>query len=159
MEWIITIALIVIVLGMIAAMMQGKKEEEPTKNDHQELNYKAKKPLTERETEFHQILITALPDHHIFPQVALSRFIVPATRHKYLWNKINQKSVDWLICEKDFSIITAIELDDSTHTKAKDAEKDAIFKAAEIPLQRWKKSVMPSAEAIKKMVLKTASTT
>ena len=54
--------------------------------------------------------------------------------------KISQKHVDFVICDEDFQVYFALELDDSSHdtekAKEKDLFKDRAFKAAGIPLKR-----------------------
>ncbi len=58
-----------------------------------------------------------LPELVVLAQVPLSRFLrVRKGRTWREWfNRISQKSVDFLICERDFRIVAAIELDDGSH--------------------------------------------
>jgi Protein of unknown function (DUF2726) len=58
----------------------------------------------------------------------------------YALRHINQKSVDFVICDKEFRTVVAIELDDKTHERPDRIERDEIveglFKEAGIRLVR-----------------------
>ena len=96
-------------------------------------------------------------EYYIFPQVKLDKFLdehnkgqkwAAALRH------INQKSVDFLLCDKVYlNPKLAIELDDSTHDRPdrieRDGEVERILSDAHFPLLRLKHSDYSSAEVIK----------
>ena len=73
-----------------------------------------RKPLTRVEQILYYRLVQTLPDQVVLAQVSLSRFL--RVRKGSTWaewhNRISQKSIDFLVCERDFSIVAAIELDD-----------------------------------------------
>lgn len=129
--------------------------------------YFSKKPLTITEIIFYQRLIEALPDYVVLAQVQLARFIDfdKSRMHineKYKWlQPIAYQSVDFLICNKDFSIVTAIELDDKSHASEsamnRDEKKSANLAAAKIPLIRWHAERMPLHEEIRHEISKYLS--
>lgn len=126
--------------------------------------YLSKNPLTPTETMFYHRLVEALPDYIVLAQVQLSSFLkVDSSRTEWKdynrwFNPIAQQSVDYLICQKDFSIIAAVELDDKSHAGLKSIERDNKknnnLDAASVPLIRWHAEAMPETEAIKQAVLK-----
>ncbi|MEO8417678.1 MAG: DUF2726 domain-containing protein [Methylophilaceae bacterium] len=143
-------------------------------NNHQPSNsldtlinpYFSKKPLTDTEAGFYQILAQAVPEYIVLAQVQLSRFIgvdIPRRRKDYLswFNPIAQQSVDYLICRQDFSIVAAIELDDKSHigldAEQRDEKKTKNLKAADITLIRWHATLMPSTEQIRRQLVRDSS--
>lgn len=124
--------------------------------------YVSKNPLTPTETMFYHQLVQALPDYIVLAQVQLSSFLkVDASRTEWKdcsrwFNPIAQQSVDYLICQKDFSIIAAVELDDQSHNSVKSIERDTKknknLHAASVPLIRWHAEAMPEAETIRQAV-------
>lgn len=63
--------------------------------------------------------------------------------------RARQKVADFVICNKDFSIIAIVEVDDSTHSAEKDKARDAITESAGIPTYRIEAKKLPSAEELK----------
>lgn len=105
--------------------------------------YIPKKPLSNREQEFYWKLLKTFPDKTILSQVDMKQIVEAKGNQKNRQlghNKINQKSIDFLICNKDFTIITAIELDDSTHNnftqRKRDDDKNFALSSAGIKLIR-----------------------
>lgn len=86
-------------------------------------------------------------------QVTFSRFMAPehknASVRQGLFNRISRKSIDFLLCLPDFTVISAIELDDSSHSKARDDRRDAILDKAGIPVVRLHVREIPSVEEMK----------
>jgi len=85
--------------------------------------------LTKPEHEFYDILMDIVGDmHRVFVQVPL-RSLVDHTVARQNWKgalgHINQKSIDFVICDKEsISPIFAIELDDSSHNRADRQKRD-----------------------------------
>ncbi len=117
-----------------------------------------KKPLSGVEQVLFHRLIQALPQYIVLAQVPLSRFLqVRKGRPIREWmNRIGQKSVDYLVCKPDFSIVAAIELDDRTHATATrssaDATKNRALAAAGVPLVRWHVAALPDFDGIRAML-------
>lgn len=165
MNTTIVIFLLVLAISVITFLpkkRRGKSYYQPSLRP-----YISKSPLTLTETTFYHRLVEALPDYVILAQVQLSSFLkvdLSQTQGKnhYTWfNPISQQSVDFLICEKDFSIIAAVELDDKSHLDPeaieRDTKKSNNLDAANITLIRWHAEAMPEAETIKQTFLRYTS--
>ena len=72
-------------------------------------------------------------------------------------NRIAQLSIDFVFCAPDSTPIVAIELDDSSHERARnrdrDAKKDRACRDAGLRLVRWHVRAMPDVAAIRRAVL------
>lgn len=117
-----------------------------------------KRVLSDPEQVLYWRLVEALPGDVVLTQVQLSRFLGVKKGHKRMqWlNRVNQKSADFVVCKKNFSVLVVIELDDSTHTRSsrRKADRDkakAINDAGLTPL-RWHVKAMPSIEEIQTSV-------
>ncbi len=137
--------------------IQEERKKEPSTSDHGGATIFPKRPLSKPEQILYHRLVEALPDHLILPQVSFSRFLFAKGGDKSQnfarFGKVRQKVVDYLICDKSFRIIAAVELQDSSHTEEKDAERRAIFKEAGLKLIEWDVGRMPSREDVQFKVL------
>lgn len=152
------VALMVVALAVIAFVWFKRKRQEdgsgfvPT--------FYGRKPVTETEQVLFNRLVDALPECVVLAQVQLSQIVgIKKGKGWQSWfNKISRKSVDFLVCLKDFTIVAAIELDDSTHNredrKTKDADKDTALTGAGINVIRWKVKDMPSVKEIRSILHK-----
>lgn len=119
----------------------------------------AKQPLTSPEQVLYFRLVNALPDHIVLAQVQLSRMLgVKKGHNAQSWlNRINRMSADFVVCDKDSSIVAVIELDDATHNRSSrqlaDNKKDEALLAAGIPVVRWKVNQMPETNVIQSTIL------
>lgn len=109
-----------------------------------------KRPLlTAPEQILYLRLIDALPGQIVMTQVQLCRLfdIERGPQWQTWFNRTSQKSVDFVICTKDFRTIAAIELDEKSHDAANrkkaDADKDTALNAAGIKVIRWTVNNMP----------------
>ncbi|MBN8531022.1 MAG: DUF2726 domain-containing protein [Alphaproteobacteria bacterium] len=107
--------------------------------------------LTPNECEFFHRLLRALPEHHIFPQVAFGAIL--GTRGSgsktALRNRFNRKYADFVICAREtLGIVAIVELDDRTHNAAKDAERDQFLHAAGYRVIRFESRKKPSEAEI-----------
>lgn len=124
--------------------------------------YGRRKLMTDNEEEFFGRLLVALPDHYVFPQVAMSALLQPArtngrTAHSDRL-RIAQQRVDYVVCKKSCEIVAVVELDDRTHSQAKDQLRDSRLEQAGIRTVRFRSRNRPEAELIRKMVLGAAIT-
>jgi very-short-patch-repair endonuclease len=101
--------------------------------------------LTRAEHECYVALVTAVGEnYYVFAQVHLSSILdhkVAGQNSGAAFAHINQKSVDFLLCDKDYiSPRLAIELDDRSHERAsrqeRDREVERILQEAGLPLLR-----------------------
>lgn len=102
-------------------------------------------------------LVEAVPNLVVLSQVSMSQlfFIGPKAKQRQL-NEIGRKSVDFLLCRKDFSIVTAIELNGPTHATASqqksDETKRRTLEEAGIPLITIYPQDIPAVEEIRKKI-------
>lgn len=124
--------------------------------------YRRRKLMTDNEEEFFGRLVAALPDHYIFPQVAMSAMLQPAstdgrTAHSDRL-RIAQQRVDYVVCTKSCEIVAVVELDDRTHSQTKDQLRDSRLEQAGIRTVRFQSRNKPNDDVIRKMVLGAAIT-
>jgi very-short-patch-repair endonuclease len=103
--------------------------------------------MTKAENEFFDVVINAAGSNcYVFPQVHLSEILdhkVKGQNWQHALHYINQKSVDYVICDKTYRRpLLAIELDDRSHDsesrQQRDANVERILQEAEIPLLRFR---------------------
>lgn len=145
------ILLVAVAIGIIALVLAMTKPQETTPEDV--WPFYAKKAMSKPEQILYHRLVEALPDKIILAQVQLSRMIGVKKGHDLSWfNRINRMSTDFVVCRKDFSIVSAIELDDKTHDKKErkiaDQKKDKALSAAGIPVIRWSTKQIPDTPTI-----------
>ena len=138
---------------VIAAYLQSVRK--PVKADGR-VTYEKVKPLSDPEQMLYTRLGEALPECLVLPQVSFSRFMKPVTdgklplpQYSSLHDSLDRKSIDYLICLRDFTIVAAIELDDAWHHCARDERRDLLLEAAGIRVLKMKLSDMPSVEQIR----------
>ncbi len=109
--------------------------------------------MTANEQEFFARLVQALPDHYVFPQVALGALLQPNVKgdnKKYyqVRGTFAQKMADYVVCNRDLAVVAVVELDDKTHSNDKDAKRDAMLQQAGYQVIRWQSKQKPSAAEI-----------
>lgn len=122
------------------------------------LRYQQVRPLSDAEQALYWRLVEALPECVILSQVTFSRFMkpdtggmAPAREYHALRNRISQKTIDFLVCLEDFTVVAAIELDDSTHLEASDHARDELLRAAGIAVLRMPSRDMPSVARLREL--------
>ncbi|TAN46330.1 MAG: DUF2726 domain-containing protein [Methylococcaceae bacterium] len=142
-----------IIVSIRNKLTSHKKETWPTY---------AKKLMSAPEQVLYYRLINAFPEYLVFPQVQVSRFLGIKKGHNFgkWFNRINRLSADFVICNKDSSIIAVIELDDSTHNtqerKITDAKKDNAIQAAGLRIIRLEAKQLPSESTLTKLIGKNS---
>ncbi|MEM9801520.1 MAG: DUF2726 domain-containing protein [Planctomycetota bacterium] len=110
--------------------------------------------LTEPEQVLFRRLLAALPNHTIAVQVQLSQVIRPALtfERQAAQNRINRKSLDFLVLDRATQPIVAIELDDASHSrkdrKKADEVKSRALESAGVRLIRYQVESLPGESAI-----------
>ena len=158
----ITLIIIAIIFLLIILISNYKKKTLPNGN-----LFKKQCVLNKTEKFLFQKLKIAFPEFNIFVQVPFSCIVTSKTcfyrkKQKFFW-KINQKRVDFLICDENLNSLFIIELDGSSHNNKKhiDRERDEFFKKCGINTIRFQvqelKSLTPETirEAIKSIKLDT----
>jgi very-short-patch-repair endonuclease len=125
-------------------------------------NYKRKDFLMSRaEHEFFDILVDIAGDqYYVFPQIHLSTILdnkVVGQNWKGAFRHIDEKSVDYVICDKAYiKPLLVIELDDKTHErdnrKIRDEEVERILSNANLPLLRFGNNGHFDKEEVKHLV-------
>jgi very-short-patch-repair endonuclease len=143
--------LVVLVAGLLVALIKNSKGRGRTGT------YRQRKLMTENEAEFFGRLVVALPDHYIFPQVAMSALLETTSTDKKTAHgdrlRIAQQRVDYVVCTKSCEVVAVVELDDKTHSRAKDQLRDARLEQAGIRTVRFQARQKPKVEAVRAMVL------
>lgn len=121
----------IIVLAVVVVALKLSMAKAPAATD----GIVARPILSDNELEFFHRLHRALPDYHVFPQVAVNALLkvapaVPKKRYHATRNRFAQKHVDFVVCERDtLAVVAIIELDDRTHVAEKDMARDRMLEA------------------------------
>jgi very-short-patch-repair endonuclease len=150
------IAALLVLLGIINFLTRNKRTFAPSNEIPP--YFKKQSLLNGKEQLLFQRLKTTLPDYHVMTQVRLAD-IVEVRKHKnwqYWFNKVSQKSVDFVICDEFFKILVCIELDGQTHLQPArlkaDKEKNDALNTAKIPLIRIPAHKLPEHAEIEPMI-------
>ena len=146
------ISTILIILGLIlfVALLKylnsrffGTSEEKvKTQYHYERKNYL----ITVPERDYYNMLTQILgTDYLVFPQVHMSAILehrVRGQNWKAAFRHVNQKSVDYVICDKThLTPLIAVELDDRSHDsddrRARDIEVERMLSEAGLPLLRF----------------------
>jgi len=137
---VVLLSIVLFAVALIVKNLQGNELKEV-------LPYRLKKYFfNTSEQEFFRILAEQLDRdrYAVFPKVRLGDFVEvdkpKGERMKY-WNYIRSKHIDFLIWDLQGSrVALAIELDGSSHNsdraQERDAKKDRLYEAIELPLIR-----------------------
>ncbi|WP_137936770.1 DUF2726 domain-containing protein [Chitinivorax sp. B] len=146
-------AVAVVVLAALRLLLgSGRKREESWP-------FIAQKPMSEPEQILYFRLTQAFPDHIVLAQVGLSRIlgIRKGADRQYWFNRISRMSVDFVLCNRDASIVAAIELDDASHQRpdrqAADEKKDRAVAAAGIRMVRFHVRNMPTVPRLRETLV------
>lgn len=147
---IILAVLVIVVVFMGLTLVKAKQGDRSGK-------YKRRPLMTDNELEFFGRLVAALPDHYIFPQVAMTALLEASSGDKKIAHsdrlRIAQQRIDYVVCNKGCEVIAVVELDDRTHSSAKDKVRDGRLEQASIRTVRFQSRQKPAAEAIRAAVL------
>jgi len=124
------LALIAFTIKNLPEIIRLFSRSRPGNNHQQNFPYiKKNYLLTEAEHRFFIALQKTISDqYYIFPQIHLANllYIPKGTRNwQSYFNRIIQKSVDFVICDKEYlSPLLAIELNDNSHNLPNRVERD-----------------------------------
>lgn len=146
---LLLVTLVALAVGRRRRKATGKESSgKPASQPAVRFHYRRKTyMMTRAENEFFDLLVQTLePNYFVFPQMHLSSILdhtVKAQNWEHALRYINQKSVDYVICDRVLrKPLVAIELDDWSHNsdsrKQRDANVENIFNEAGIPLLRFK---------------------
>lgn len=117
--------------------------------------------MTKNEQELYKLIKEHIPEVLIFSQVQLSQITFYPYNNlqeaKYWNNRINRMSVDFVITNSLFEIITVIELDDPTHQQhnriKQDQKKDKVLQDARIKIIRIPINNKPTGNELREMII------
>jgi very-short-patch-repair endonuclease len=122
----------------------------------------AAKPLLSRaEQSLYSRLVQTFPGHVVLAQVALSQFLVVTqmaanSARQSVFNRFRHLVADFVICGPDFTAIAVIELDDRSHSRPvqreRDQRKDEFLRAAGIKVVRISVAQQPGDAELTQLV-------
>ena len=126
-------------------------------SSYREYIFNRRSVMTKTEKEFFLILLKAVPDLYIFPQVSFLALLDPLDKPSL--GKIQNKRVDFVVYDIKTDAYCVIELDDRSHNtkQSKDLERDLFFDSAQIRSLRYKTNNKPSLEALREDILNALS--
>lgn len=145
---LLLISAVFVFISILKAKTQGVAEEGIWP-------FYAKNPLTAPEQVLYFRLLKAMPEHMVLAQVQLSCLlgVKKGSNYRSWLNRINRMSADFVVCNKDSSIVAVIELDDATHQRQDrqlaDAKKDKALSSAGIRVIRWQAKALPDEVEIR----------
>jgi len=160
MSIIILLMIVVIVVVAILEVLKAKSQDSGTE---EVWPFYVKRPLSQPEQVLYFRLVQALPGHIVLAQVQLSRLLGVEKGNNYqAWfNRINRMSADFVVCNKDFSIVAVIELDDATHQKESrrvaDTKKDKALSSAGVRIVRWTAKSIPDIATIQSTIMSNSA--
>lgn len=145
------IAAIVVVLVVLWIAWRSRHREPP-------FRVRPRPLLTDNEIEFHERLCEAVPEHQVLVQVSMGALIepdVPGGSGNWLSIRARfaQKVVDYVIIDAQRQVLALVELDDSTHDRRRDAERDAITGLAGYTTLRYESRAKPDIGILRKDLL------
>ena len=154
MAWLLAAAALAAV-AVLAALLAIRRRRRPAQTELP-LRYRQLKPLSAAEQTLYWRLREALPECVVLSQVTFSRFmrpdtggVAPLAEYRALQGRISQKTLDFLVCLPDFTVVAAVDLDDSTHRGQADRQRDELLNAAGITVIRVTADDIPSAQRIR----------
>jgi hypothetical protein len=118
----------------------------------------AKQLLSPVEQKFYHRLTRSFPNHIVLSQVSMSQIVGVKKGQDFasVYNRFNRLVVDFVVCNRDFSVAAVLELDDRSHDRPKrqdaDQRKEAVLNAAGIPLHRLNVNPLPDEAELRDLV-------
>jgi hypothetical protein len=153
-SWLL-VTLFVFAVAATILISALKRRGSPNTSADELWPFYSKKPLSQPEQILYHRLVKALPECLVLAQVQLSRLLdVKKGVNAAGWrNRINQKSVDFVVCLKDSTVVAVVELDDSTHNRPSrqtaDVTKDKALQSAGVTVVRWNVKALPDEAEIR----------
>ncbi|MBB6204310.1 DUF2726 domain-containing protein [Paraburkholderia fungorum] len=144
---IVIVVVLLIVAASLSKRLQSKRGQINPKD------FQRQAIMTATELKFFRQLVAILPDVWIFPQVAFAAVLKPSARGKEYWRafgQIAQKRLDFVLYAHDMTLLAVVELDDATHDRKADADRqrDALFHHAGIRTLRFDVRRWPGEDEI-----------
>jgi very-short-patch-repair endonuclease len=156
MRWILAIMVFALALAIMGSFPLLRRSRST-----KAIAVTAKPLLSRPEQLLYGRLVRAFPGHVVLAQVALSQMLVVARTHgaegaQSIANRFRQLVADFVVCAPDFTVLAVIELDDRSHNRTsqreRDQRKDRFLQAVGIKVIRVVVSDMPGEAALKALV-------
>jgi very-short-patch-repair endonuclease len=156
MRWILLGAAVALALAFVATLTNLREFGKPKAP-----SVTAKPLLSRPEQLLYARLMRAFPGHVILAQVALSQLLKVNHRdarysRQSISNRFRQLVADFVVCAPDFTALAVIELDDRSHSRnvqrERDQRKDLYLQSAGIKVIRVLATDMPNEGALKTLV-------
>lgn len=115
--------------------------------------------LTPSILQAHKVLQLAFPEHIIFSQISLSRFLRVPTRNSYAeWmRRVGGLCVDLLVCDADSHVVAVVEIRQphgcqNEKLTRRQQRMDRVLEAASIPVHVWLEGELPSPAAARNVI-------
>lgn len=113
--------------------------------------------LNGTEIALYQRLLRAVPAMIVFSQVSMSQLFHIRGKNSHMQiNEIGKKSLDFVICRQDTSIVAVLEFNGPTHLTPErmrsDEKKKSALEQAGIPLLVICETPLPTAEELRKLL-------
>ncbi len=160
MLMMLTLTALAKTLPDLAKRMKSAGQDAQAPEDALPNCFKKKRLFTENEWEFLRLLETSVPEYRFFSQVAMGALMEPDVDRRdrnyfRLRGRFSQKIVDFVAVDpRDGSVVAIIELDDRSHKREKDAQRDAMLGSAGYLTVRWNSSPRPKPPDIRNVLLK-----
>ncbi|MBL8438915.1 MAG: DUF2726 domain-containing protein [Zoogloeaceae bacterium] len=151
MKFLIVIVALALIFLLLLKVLKGRRPPD----GNEVWPYYAKRPLSTPEQVLYHRLLKALPDSFVLAQVQVSRVLGVKKGFDFnVWNnRINRMSYDFVVCAPSAEVLAVIELDDSSHQRAKrrdaDEKKDRATQAAGVRVMRWNVKGIPDEAEIR----------
>jgi len=150
------LAFVVLPILLVLALLMGLVSASAKKRVP-EGKYKRRDIMTDNEMEFFGRLVAALPEHYIFPQVAMPALLDPVAGDRKQAHvdrlRIAQQRIDYVVCNRRCEIVAVVELDDRTHVQARDEVRDGRLAQCGYRTVRFQSRQKPHAAAIRAAIL------
>jgi hypothetical protein len=128
-------------------------------NRKRQPRYRRKPVLTGSDLDFFHRLQDALPECHVFPQVAMSALVDPMGRGRARQAAIESmasKRVGYAVFNEEMQLLAVVELAHRSRVARRDAIRDEYFTSAGIPTVRFQTTQLPSEVKIRQSILTQA---
>ncbi len=119
--------------------------------------------LTTAERLAYKTLQRALPGHMILAKVPLARFLKVPSRQSYAeWlRRLGSQCADLVVCDMASEVIAVVSVqpppaETSERARKRHKRMARVMKAAKIPLHVWTSNALPTAEAVRELLLPKA---
>ena len=129
----------------------------PEPEERREYYFERRAVMTEAEKSFFIDIVRAVPEFYVFPQVSFLALLDPTGQASL--GKIQNKRVDFVVCDIKTNRYCVIELDDRSHfgKRKKDLERDGFFDSAGIHSLRYRTNNKPSVDALREDIYSNLS--